>query len=502
MDVKPQPHRLIWTLGGLAAVVIAMLGLSLVLARAPQHATTVLSVQLALVAVAAGLIAYARQCLSQCLLTPLGILREWAARLTAGDFSARLPARRETAAFAGLFEDGNKLGESLETLSRNMRGEVEKQTRRLEQKTRALRLLYDVSASVNVARDVNGVLRRLLPALTEIMQARAASLRRLDAEERMVLAVAVGFNPALERLDAELPAPKPPERGEIIQTQSADGWRVVSVPLQYRNRVYGTLRLFVEPGRLPEREDYTDLLTSVGRYMGMAIERAGIDEEADRLSRMEERHRLANELHDSLAQTLASLRFQVRVLDETLHQGEESQVWQELERVENSLDEAYRELRELIAQFRAPPQHQGVVPSLQAVVDRLRSEGQMLVFLQNEWGNAQLPAEVESQVVRIVQEALTNARKHAQARAVRVLLRNAGGGNYHVLIEDDGVGIAELKGPQRPGEHIGLDIMQERARRIGGELKIESEANEGTTVTLNFRYPPAEAPARAAAMRS
>jgi two-component system nitrate/nitrite sensor histidine kinase NarX len=242
------------------------------------------------------------------------------------------------------------------------------------------------------------------------------------------------------------------------------------------------------------------LLASVGRYMGMAIERAGIDEEADRLSRMEERHRLANELHDSLAQTLASLRFQVRVLDETLHQGEESAVWQELERVENSLDEAYRELRELIAQFRAPPERQGVVPSLRAVVDRLRSEGQMLVFLQNEWRDAQLPPEIETQVVRIVQEALNNARKHARAHAVRVLLRNAGEGNYHVLIEDDGVGIAEPPEPRRPGEHIGLDIMQERARRIGGELRIESEPNEGTTVTLNFRYPQgAEAPARAAA---
>ena len=232
-----------------------------------------------------------------------------------------------------------------------------------------------------------------------------------------------------------------------------------------------------------------NLLTSIGHHLGMAIEKSRLDEEANLLSIMEERTRLANELHDSLAQSLASLKFQVRVLDETLHSGEESALWQELERIENSLDEAYTELRELIAHFRAPIDKRGLVPAIEQAVERFRRNSQISAFLQLEWDNAQLPAEVEIQVLRIVQEALANIRKHSKANAVRVLMRASKNKEYMVLVEDDGVGIQDRIIKGGPGEHLGLKILKERASRIGGTLKIESEAGEGTRVILRFPQP-------------
>lgn len=111
------------------------------------------------------------------------------------------------------------------------------------------------------------------------------------------------------------------------------------MPLQYRDRTLGVYNLFVYRDDYVDPKGIEDLLTSIGRHLGMAIDKARSDDAFNRFSIMEERTRIAHELHDSLAQTMASLRFQVRVLDETLRQGREPAVWHELEKIENNLDE-------------------------------------------------------------------------------------------------------------------------------------------------------------------
>jgi two-component system nitrate/nitrite sensor histidine kinase NarX len=93
------------------------------------------------------------------------------------------------------------------------------------------------------------------------------------------------------------------------------------------------------------------------------------------------------------------------------------------------------------------------------------------------------------QLLRIVQECLANIRKHAEANNVRVLLKCTPNGEYTLLVEDDGVGFEfETVMPEgNPGEHIGLSIMEERARRLGASIRFESEPGEGTRVELIYR---------------
>ena len=182
---------------------------------------------------------------------------------------------------------------------------------------------------------------------------------------------------------------------------------------------------------------------------------------------------------------LASLRYQVRVLDETLHQGDESTTWQQLERIENSLDEANTELRELISNFRAPVSNRGLVGAIEQTVNHFRSETRIKTYLQKEWTGDTLSKDVEVQILRIIQEALWNIRKHSRAKTVRIMLRHRGNENYHILIEDDGVGF-DGKVYGSPGEHVGLSIMRERALRIGGRLRVDSEPGEGTRVVLEL----------------
>ena len=445
------------------------------------------------------------------LLTPLSELRDWVNQMRNGHLSARLPESLQPD-FSKLYRDINLLGERLESLSLDLQSEVAKQTRRIKQKNHSLEILYDVAANINAARDLEELLTRFLHTLKNAVDARAGMVRMLTSDGNMQLIASSGLDQEVIKREQLISVErclcgKAAQRGEVYALDDLQGCgqfvgrpffddkkvEMIAVPLRYRGKILGVYNLFTEQHGLVEREDVKNLLTSLGHHLGMAIEKARLDEEANLLSIMEERTRLANELHDSLAQSLASLKFQVRVLDELLHSGDESALWQELELIENSLDEAYTELRELIAHFRAPVDKRGLVPAVEQAVERFRRDSGTSAFLQLEWDEANLPAEVDVQVLRIIQEALANIRKHSEANAVRVLMRAGKDGHYMVLIEDDGIGIQDREIDGGPGEHLGLKILQERSARIGGDLKIESEAGEGTRVILLFTQPQEEA---------
>lgn len=453
------------------------------------------------------LLSFAFQIARRDLLVPLTELRDWVKKMRAGQLSARLPYS-DHPDFSVLYRDINALADRLESLSVDLQSEVEKQTQRIKQKTHSLEILYDVAANINAASDLEDLLTRFLFTLKEVVDARAGTVRMLTADGDMQLIASNGLAPEIVEQEQLISVDrclcgKAAQSGEVYAQNNLQSCgqfagrpffkhsevEMIAVPLRYRGRVLGVYNLFTEQRGLVDREDMKALLTSIGHHLGMAIEKSRLDEEANLLSIMEERTRLANELHDSLAQSLASLKFQVRVLDETLHSGSESALWHELELIENSLDEAYTELRELIAHFRAPIDKRGLIPAIEQAVERFRRNSGISAFLQLEWESARLPAEVEIQVLRIVQEALANIRKHSQANAVRVLMRASNNGEHMVLVEDDGVGIQKKVLDGGPGEHLGLKILHERAARIGGDLKIESDSGEGTRVILTFQCP-------------
>jgi two-component system nitrate/nitrite sensor histidine kinase NarX len=262
----------------------------------------------------------------------------------------------------------------------------------------------------------------------------------------------------------------------------------VTVPLKFHGDVLGRYRIYIKKPGLVGRDEVLDLLATIGSHLGIAIAKHRSDEEARRFSIIEERTALAHELHDSLAQTLASLRFQVSMLDETLEQkaGDNAPARAELERIRNGLDEAHTELRELLYNFRAPVDQRGLEPALEQMTQRFRQETGISIFFQRSCRQVNLKANEELQLLRIVQECLANIRKHARAHTVRVMLACTPEGEYRLLVEDDGVGFTDGRLDGNPGEHIGLSIMEERAHRLGAELRIESEPEEGTRVELTY----------------
>lgn len=487
-----------------------LLGLG-VMALGPFDAVFTRYAQLALIILGLAFVASILVLAQRDYLVPLTHLRYWALRMRSGRLSSRIPVP-EKGEFAELAGDINTLSQTLQSLSDDMQSQVRRQTQRIEQKTHSLEILYDVAASINASRDLDDLLTRFLHTLKDVVEARAAVVRLVTDDGEMRLVASVGLDQEVVEKERLVPNQQclcssavslgvvqchksMHQCGRILGRPffESDAIAMLAVPLQYRDTVFGVYNLFVDDQTASACEDIKDLLTSIGRHLGMAIAKARLDEEAHRLSIMEERTHLAHELHDSLAQSLASLRFQVRVLDESLHQGEESLIWQELEKVENTLNNANNELRELITHFRAPIDERGLLPAIEALVNRFMDETGINTYLQFEWTDERLPPDTEIQILRIVQEALCNTRKHSEAQNVRIRLRDHHNGTYTVLVEDDGTGLAE-RSPENPaGEHVGLGIMHERAKRLGGDLDIESDPEEGTQVLLTFQYHPQHA---------
>ncbi len=215
------------------------------------------------------------------------------------------------------------------------------------------------------------------------------------------------------------------------------------------------------------------------------------EENTNQLSRTQERTYLAHELHDSLAQTLASVRYYIRNLDHAIQGGDECEIFELLEIVENNVEIANQELRELIRKFRAPIENLTLGPALESAIQRFESETAIHAVFQNRLGDLDLSVMVTTQVVRIVQEALVNIRKHSGADIVRILMHRETD-HVHVLIEDNGVGFAESTENRDNNQHFGLSVMSERAERVGGELNVESAPGEGTRVHLRFPGSPSQ----------
>lgn len=409
-------------------------------------------------------------------------------------------------ALEDMSRDIKSMIEELLELYEEMSDRVERQTRRLAQKTASLKILYEVASSINEADHLDDLLIRFLRILKRMVNAKTATVQLRTPEGRMRLVACLDIEDQLQ-VERELLPIRICRCGtaltpaDILCTQNAtqcserqgrtmfgpDAIEVIEVPLACHDEQLGFYRLFVPRFGLREREDELELLRAIGRHLGMAIAKQRSDADAHRLGIVEERTALAHELHDSLAQTLASLRFQVRMLRETLEQEAVSpDARDELERIIGGLDEAHQELRELLNSFRAPVEGAGLIQSLERVAQRFREETGITLVLQSQCPDLKLSGSEEVQLLRIVQETLANIRKHAKAHTVRILLRCHAVGDYALLVEDDGVGFETGARKGRPGEHLGLSILEERAQRLGGELRIESEIGEGTRVELLF----------------
>ena len=440
-------------------------------------------------------------------------INEWASRLIKGDLSSRMDSAVNTPSkeIRALI---NNISDDYESLSVFEQQRFERQAERIEQKKYYLAVLYDVSKTINKSNNLDELLKSFLHTLTSIVKAKAAAVRLLDKNGQMRLVASIGLSDEIIEREDTLPSEDclcgvalkdatvmintdVKKCGEIVGSKFFDDEEdieMLAIPLQYRDKTLGVYNLFVHRKEHDFFEGEHELLVSIGQHLGMAIEQAGVEKDARTLSIIEERTRMAHELHDSLAQTLATLRIKVRLFDDSMRQADkidESIIWHELNGLEEIIDTAYAELRSLITHFRAPIDGKGVVRAVESMSERFMLETNCEVFFYHNWQLKDLDRDIEIDVIRIVQEALANVKKHAQADNVRILMISTEEGHCSVLVEDDGIGIDSsfLDSKNKSENHIGLSVMRERALRINGEIQFEDDDGEGTLVQLNFEVP-------------
>lgn len=441
------------------------------------------------------------------LVEPLAHLRNWSAHMSGGNLSARIPVPRR-GEFRDLAIDINRLSDELKSLTMEMDARVRAQTVRLARKTQSLDILYDVASSLSQPGDLDKLLESFLDTFIELVDARAATVRVLtdDRQTRLVASRGLAAD-VVERdrlMDTGLCQCGWAATEGSIRTQRGtqpcakllcmpmlkhDCLEFVVVPVTYQDRILGVYNLFLDRPMSSLGEDIHDLLNSVGKHLGLALEKARLDSQAKQIAIMEERNIIGNELHDSLAQALVGMRLQVKMLGESLHKKDLPSSQNEIHNLRNAVEEAHASLRELLANYRLKIDERGLVPAVAGMVERFSQETGIDVFFHNECRKLSLTPAQESQIFHIVKEALSNIRKHSRARNARILLNGNGRGTYTLLIEDDGEGMVPVS-EALPGEHIGLSVMRERATRLPGELIIESEPGEGTRIVLTFPVAP------------
>ncbi len=428
------------------------------------------------------------------LVVPMLKLREWAVRMCGGDLGARIETQT-SGEFAKLVFHVNRLSEALDRLANDMDDLVTSQTEQLQRHNQSLETMYEVAAALNQPSDFDGMMSAAVSPLLGLLDGKVGFIRIGVDDDVRFLDVHGAAELLVSFANHDCAAPAAPADGRVrISKQGPAGWRQdpqtshVCVPITYRQKVLGSVELLGVPSSRAHDNGVQKLLVNVGAQLGIALEKQYSDEESHNLFIMQERGALAHELHDSLAQTVATLRLQVDMLRDSVSNNDMRGATREISRVHAAVDDANVEIRELLATFRAPVDQRGLMPALADLTNRVRVQANCPVYLQHEGDAPALTPTTQLQVVRIVGEALANARKYSGATVLRVLVRCTIQDGLTVLIEDDGTGIGDQILSAHPGEHLGLSIMRERAQRAGGVLAIESEPDEGTRVEL--RIPP------------
>jgi nitrate/nitrite-specific signal transduction histidine kinase len=227
------------------------------------------------------------------------------------------------------------------------------------------------------------------------------------------------------------------------------------------------------------------LALGIANAVAPAIENARLYQRVEQLAVLEERARLAREIHDDVAQVLGALQLKVSLLDDLLSGDKITQARASLPELQDMISEAYTGVRELVFNLRAVAlPTAGLLPSLQEYLADYRLHYTLDVSLEADADAAALLDGNRSvQVIRIIQEALTNARRHAQAGHAWVRIERLGE-RVSVSVEDDGQGFDPSGAFSADQPHFGLQVMRERAEKVCGRLAVNSRPGAGTRVEL------------------
>ena len=432
---------------------------------------------------------------------PLTRLQAGLARVEAGDLGARVDpgAQDEFGALAAGF---NRMAETLQGLYQHLESKVQEKTEHLEAQRSRLAALYESAAFVARAETLQTLAQGIARQVRQVARADASAVRWSDEANGKYLLLASDCLPQAV-IDEELCIPT----GECLcgQPQGAAMTRVIpilpdgpasrlghcakegfqtiiSVPVRLHERMVGELNLFYREPRTLSDDDRA-LLETIASHLAGAIEGLRAAALQRETAVAEERSFIARELHDSIAQSLAFLKIQLGLLRNDIKSADASRIDKTLGELDAGIHESLGDVRELLVHFRTRTNQEDIAPALKTTLQKFEHQTGLATHLDIEGDGMPLPADVQVQVLHVVQEALSNVRKHAQAREVWVEVQQTP--RWRVEVRDDGCGF-DTAGEGPDETHVGLRIMRERAQNIGATVEVASVRGSGTCVVLKF----------------
>ncbi len=380
--------------------------------------------------------------------------------------------------------------------------------KRVSERTRELQILNAIAAAVNRSLDLKEVFRYAIEATTDALGLEVGAAYRLDEEEaqdanpRLTLLAHRGISAELLLFVERLPL-----RGSMIEKALSKGgplaWRPseyglepvrdalvregvrfgISVPFMTQGRPLGGMVLATRGERSATPEELS-LLGAIGQEVSIAAENARLYDRAQQMATMEERNRLAQELHDSVTQSLFSLTLYAEAAARMLETGNTGETVHHLRELGDTAQEALQEMRLLIFELKPLElEKRELADALRSRLDAVESRVGLKADLRVS-GEAPIGNQLKRELYHAAREALNNVLKHAGARHVSVVL-TLSPDRVVLEVSDDGKGFDPDAGRASGG--FGLAGMAERAHRVGGELSVQSRPGGGTKVCFQAR---------------
>ncbi len=437
-------------------------------------------------------------------IAPVGTLLAGMRRMTGNDLSVRLPVNSNDE-LGSLARGFNQMAEHLQTAYSTLEQRVEEETRSLAQRNRELGILYEETAFLTQTASLESLCQGFLDRIKAALGADGGAVRLYAADrETLYLMAHEGLSDEFVAIETELNCGEC-LCGEVIQTGITATFQTANPPpgmklrsciregfatataftILYNKQRLGVYNLyFRRPQALSERDIY--LLETLGQHLGVAVENQRLMSRERELAVSEERNLLAQELHDSIAQGLAFLNIQVQLLQDSLRKGRLDEAMQTAGQLREGVQESYDDVRELLVHFRTRVHQSDLDSAIEAALEKFEGQTGIQTTFERIGSAAPFDSMDEVQIMHIIQESLSNIRKHARATQVHVVLHREPG-SLEVEVRDDGVGFDTVNEPNVLSDrHVGLKIMRERAHRVGGECRIVSEIGQGTRVTLTL----------------
>ncbi len=374
---------------------------------------------------------------------------------------------------------------------------------KLQRRNRELSILNEIAQGLNQSLDLQQAVQSTLVQVADLLNLQTGWVWLLQGDgERSYLAASLNLPPALAktptRMEGSCYCLDTFQEGDLDGAANVnvvecsrlrnlvdgtDGLRYhASIPLYAHGKKLGVLNVASQDWRGLSDADLK-LLYTVGDLLGIAVERARLYEQSVQLGAERERNRLAREIHDTLAQGLTAVSLQLESADVLLEIGTSPEkahqaVQQALALTRANLEEARRSVMDLRA---APLEGKTLAEALTSLADELAADDYELTVSIVGAGRP-LPPRVEIGLYRIVQEAFTNIRHHAQAKAVGLTLV-VSPESVKLTVVDDGQGFDPTS---VPNGRYGLIGMNERVKILGGRFILESNAQSGTQLSVNI----------------